>query len=179
MGIAESACCSRWEKMSPVNLLLFAGVVVGWSTSWLPLSLQLGVVAPEVSLFWRFLMAAPLMAVLAYFYGQTLWFNWCVHWRFAALGLCIFSGNFTLFYHTGIGVASGLLAVVFSTASLSNVLMAAAIGQTSPPVLYVAAALVGIGGVALLYVPELRASDTALKSLIVCLAGTLFFLQGT
>ena len=164
--------------MSPINLLLFVGVVFGWSTSWLPLSWQLGVVDPEVSLFWRFLMAAPLMAVLAYFYGQTLWFNWRVHWRFAALGLCIFSGNFTLFYHASIGVKSGLLAVVFSTASLVNVLMAAAIGHTRPPFLYVAAALVGIGGVALIYLPELQASGTAFKSLIFCLMGTVLFCTG-
>ena len=123
-------------------------------------------------------MAAPVMAVLALFFGQTLRFNWRVHWRFAALGLCIFSGNFALFYHAGSGVASGLLAVVFSTASLVNVIMEAMIGRTRPPMLHVVAALVGIGGVALLYWPELEMSDAAAKSLVFCLFGTLFFCTG-
>ena len=118
--------------MAPFDMLLYAGVVFGWSTSWLPLKWQLGVVAPEISLFWRFLMAAPMMALLAIMSGQSLRFNWRVHWRFAALGLFIFSGNFTLFYHAANGVASGLLAVVFSTASLVNVLMGAALGRQRP-----------------------------------------------
>ena len=162
----------------PFNILLYAGVLFGWSTSWLPLSWQLGVVAPEISLFWRFLMAAPMMLVLTILSRQTLWFGWRVHLRFAALGLCIFSGNFALFYHAGSGVASGLLAVVFSTASLVNVIMGSLIGRSLPPTLHVVAALIGVGGVALLYWPELQMSSVALKSLIFCLVGTLFFCTG-
>ena len=123
-------------------------------------------------------MAAPVMAALALLFGQTLRFNWRVHWRFAALGLCIFSGNFALFYHAGSGIASGLLAVVFSTASLVNVMMGAIIGRTRPPMLHVVAALIGIGGVAILYWPELQTSDAALQSLVLCLVGTLFFCTG-
>jgi len=164
--------------MTPFDLLLYAGVVFGWSTSWLPLKWHLGVVAPEISLFWRFLMAAPMMFLLAYISGQPTWFHWRLHWRFAALGLFIFSGNFTLFYHAANGVASGLLAVVFSTASLVNVLMTAALGRQRPPALHLLAAVVGISGVALLYWPELRVSDAALPSLVLCLIGTLFFCSG-
>ena len=123
-------------------------------------------------------MAAPVMVALALLFGQSLWFNWRVHWRFAALGLCIFSGNFALFYHASSGVASGLLAVVFSTASLVNVVMGAIIGRTRPPVLHVVAALIGVGGVAMLYWPELKMSDAALQSLVFCLFGTLFFCTG-
>ena len=123
-------------------------------------------------------MAAPMMALLALFFGQPLRFDYRVHWRFAALGLCIFSGNFALFYHAGSGVTSGLLAVVFSTASLVNVVMGALIGRTWPPMLHVMAALVGISGVAMLYWPELQVSDTALQNLVFCLVGTLFFCTG-
>ncbi len=123
-------------------------------------------------------MAAPVMAALAFVFGETLSFNWRMHWRFAALGLCIFSGNFALFYHAGSGVVSGLLAVVFSTASFVNVVMGAIIGRTWPPALHLVAALVGIGGVAILYWPELEMSDAALQSLIFCLFGTLFFCTG-
>ena len=130
--------------MAPFDMLLYAGVVFGWSTSWLPLKWQLGVVAPEISLFWRFLMAAPMMAVLAIMSGHSLRFDWRVHWRFAALGLFIFSGNFTLFHHAASGVASGLLAVVFSTASVVNVLMGAALGRQLPPMRHLLAAF-GVG----------------------------------
>ena len=43
--------------MKPFELLLYSMVVFGWSTSWLPLRWQLGVVAPEVLLLWRFVIA--------------------------------------------------------------------------------------------------------------------------
>ena len=55
--------------MAPFDMLLYAGVVFGWSTSWLPLKWQLGVVAPEISLFWRFLMAALPLSPM-----QRWWF---------------------------------------------------------------------------------------------------------
>ena len=164
--------------MSVYNILLFVGVVFGWSTSWLPLTWQLGVVTPEVSLFWRFLMATPMMVALAYFSGQNLSFVWRTHWRFALLGLCIFSVNFTLFYYAGNSVASGLLAVVFSTASLVNVLMNAAIAKVRPRTSHLLASLVGIGGVILLFWTELQMSNLALQSLALCLLGTLFFCSG-
>ena len=51
--------------MTPRDYLLYAVVVFGWSTSWYPLKLQLGVVAPEVSLFWRYFFSAILMFVVA------------------------------------------------------------------------------------------------------------------
>ena len=44
--------------------------------------------------------------------------------------------------------------------------------------LHVMAALIGIGGVAMLYWPELKMSDAALQSLVFCLFGTLFFCTG-
>ena len=40
---------------------LYAAVVLLWGTSWLALHLQLGVVAPEVSVTWRFAIAAAIM----------------------------------------------------------------------------------------------------------------------
>ena len=107
--------------MKPFELLLYGMVVFGWSTSWLPLKWQLGVVAPEVSLLWRFLIAATVMFVVSFSLGQSLKFEWRTHLRMALLGLCIFSTNFVFFYHAGKGVTSGLLAVVFSSASLVNV----------------------------------------------------------
>ena len=164
--------------ISRLDALLFAVVVFGWSTSWLPLKWQLGVVAPEISLFWRFLIAAPMMMVIACLCGYPLRYGWRAHSRFAVLGLCIFSVNFTLFYYAGMQVASGMLAVAFATAALVNVLMEAGLGRRAPRLLHLGAALIGISGVALLYWPELHLSDGALHSLILCFIGTLFFCSG-
>ena len=164
--------------MKPFELLLYSMVVFGWSTSWLPLKWQLGVVAPEVSLLWRFVIAATVMFVISIYLRQSLLFNWRTHLRLALLGLCIFSTNFAFFYHGGKGVASGLLAVVFSSASLVNVLMMAVLGRSRPRIAHLLAAMVGLTGVVCLFWPELQLSNTALTSLALCLIGTLFFCTG-
>ena len=164
--------------MKPFELLLYSMVVFGWSTSWLPLKWQLGVVAPEVSLLWRFVIAAAVMFFISIYLRQSLMFNWRTHLRLALLGLCIFSTNFAFFYHGGKGVASGLLAVVFSSASLVNVLMIAVLGRSRPRIAHLLAAMVGLTGVVCLFWPELQLSNTALTSLALCLIGTLFFCTG-
>ena len=164
--------------MARLDWFLYAVVVFGWSTSWLPLKWQLDMVAPEVSLFWRFLIAAPLMVALVFVSGQSMRHGWRAHLHFAALGLCMFSVNFTLFYYAGKEVASGMLAVVFASASLVNVVMEAALGRRVPRLSHVLATSVGIGGVTLLYLPELQASSRAFYSLLLCGAGTLFFCSG-
>ncbi len=164
--------------MKPFEVLLYSMVVFGWSTSWLPLKWQLGVVAPEVSLLWRFVIAATVMFVTSIYLRQSLMFHWRTHLRLALLGLCIFSTNFAFFYHAGKGVASGLLAVVFSSASLVNVLMTAILGRSRPRIAHLLAAVVGLTGVVCLFWPELQLSNTALTSLALCLIGTLFFCTG-
>jgi len=65
------------------NLSLFAGCVAIWSTTWLAITFQPGGVPPEVSVAWRFLLAAlvavgfsagPLLSMfgLRLFFGQPL-----------------------------------------------------------------------------------------------------------
>ena len=64
-------------------------------------------------------------------------------------------------------MASGLLAVAFSLASLVNVLMEAALGRSQPRLSHLFAALIGIMGVALLYWPELVFRRLLFRSLDV------------
>ena len=164
--------------MKPIEFLLYCVVVFGWSTSWLPLKWQLGVVTPEVSLFWRFLIAATVMFIISFSLRQSLKFDWRTHLHTALLGLFIFSTNFAFFYHGGKGVTSGLLAVVFSAASLVNVLMTSVLGRSRPRFAHLLAAGVGLSGVVCLFWQELQLTETALTSLCLCLIGTLFFCTG-
>ena len=164
--------------MSPRDYLLYTLVIFGWSTSWLPLKGQVGLVAPEVSVLWRFIIASALCFLIARLKGLKLKFSLMLHLRFAALGLFIFSTNFTLFYYASPHLASGLLAVVFSTASMMNILMVAGLTQTTPPLRQLVASAIGLGGIILIFLPELRLSPQALPALLLCIAGTLCFCAG-
>ena len=93
--------------MRPLDLLLYASVVFAWATSWYPLSLQMGVVAAEVSLVWRFAIAATMMFAISRWRGVALRHGRDEHLRFAVLGVFLFSTNF---YNASLFAASGLLA---------------------------------------------------------------------
>lgn len=164
--------------MRPFDYLLYAGVLVGWSTSWYPLSLQVNGIAPEVSLVWRFLLAALLMTGFTMSRGVGLKFPWRDHLSFMGMGISLFSSNFCLFYYASLFTASGLLAVMFSMASLINVLMVAALTKTAPPRLQLGAALIGILGVAVIFLPEIQVAGTAWIAAALCTVGTLFFCTG-
>ncbi|NCF49207.1 MAG: EamA family transporter [Bacteroidetes bacterium] len=164
--------------MRPVDYLIYGIVLFGWSTSWYPLTLQLGVVAPEVSLTWRFTFATILMFVITRIDGHSFRFSWRYHLRFLCFGFSFFSCNFVLFYYGGMYAPSGLLAVVLSTSSLLNVLMVAGVSRKAPPRMQLGAAIVGLGGIALIFWPQLQMSPTALISLAFCFGGTLLFCVG-
>lgn len=164
--------------MRPFEFLLYVAVVFGWSTSWYPLSLQLGVVAPEVSLVWRFAISGLMMVGICKLRGIDLRFGRAEHGRFLMLGMALFSTNFALFYNASLYAASGLLAVMLSMASLINVGLVAAINRRPPPLLQLAAALTGLAGLGLVFIPELQMSPTALTAMAFGLAGTISFCIG-
>ena len=100
--------------MTRGDLALYAMVVFAWGTSWIGLKLQLGVVAPEVSVLWRYLIAAAIMLAWACIAGSRLAYPLEDHVRFFLTGVCAFSMNFVLMFYAGYTVTSGLLAGVFS-----------------------------------------------------------------
>ncbi|MAK17196.1 MAG: EamA family transporter [SAR116 cluster bacterium] len=164
--------------MRPYEFFLYVAVIVGWSTSWYPLSLQLGVVAPEVSLVWRFSISGLMMFGICALSGIDLRFGRAEHGRFLMLGMALFSTNFALFYNASLYAASGLLAVMLSMASLINVGLAAVVNRRPPPLLQVVAALTGLAGLGLVFLPELQMSSTVLTSMAFGFAGTISFCIG-
>jgi len=164
--------------MRPFDFLLYAGVVFAWSTSWYPLSLQMGVVPAEVSLVWRFSAAVILMFAICRWRGVKLAFGRAEHLRFATLGVFLFSTNFFLFYNASLYAASGLLGVILSTSSLINVLMVAALNRSSPPPLQLAASVTGLVGLGLIFAPELQVEPRVGIAMMFGGAGTLSFCIG-
>ena len=139
--------------MKPFDILLYVLVVIGWSTSWLPLKWQVGEIAPEVSLVWRFVIAGSLVMVITRLSGAGA----AAVGRGVALsiGLFLFSTNYFFFYTGALVLASGLLAVVFASASLINLFFSAAVFRTPITPLGLVASALGFAGILLLYWPEI------------------------
>src|SRR3546814_9820583 len=120
---------------------------------------QVGVVAPELSVCYRFAIAAVLVFVWAFAARQRLRFGWRTHVLLAAMGLCMFSFNFYFFYLAAAFLTSGLLAVVFSMTVVLNIVNGRLLlGRRASPRTLVAAGL-GLAGIAALFWPEVERFD--------------------
>ena len=167
--------------LGALDFALFATIVLVWGSSWLPLKLQLGVVAPEVSGVWRFSFAAALMFCWLLIARQRIRFGAADHLRFAILGALLFCLNFALAMYGAAYLTSGLLAVVFSLASVITPLLAAALGRAQLEGRVLTGAVLGTVGVALLFGPEVAAADASRDTAIglgYVFAATLFFCVG-
>ena len=161
-------------------LPLYALVVVIWGTTWMAMKLQLGAVPLEVSIAYRFALATVVL-----FAWLALTRQWRVPRgravpRVLGQGLCLFSLNFVCFMHASETLASGLIAVVFSSASLWNALLARLIyGRKLAPNV-VAGGVLGLVGLIALFAPELRlgSQHASLHGLLWALGGTLCFSCG-
>jgi drug/metabolite transporter (DMT)-like permease len=137
------------------NLLLFFLPSLIWGTTWLAIKFQLGVVAPEVSVGWRFALASLLLLAWCAVRGVPLRFTLRDHGRLALLGLLLFGLNYVLVYRSEQHLTSGLVAVVFAFLVFWNLLGARVLFGTPAPREVVIGAALGVGGVALLFWPEL------------------------
>ena len=141
------------------NVSLYLTVVLAWGTTWLAIKFQLGVVEPEVSLVYRFALAALLVFGWAALRRERLRFPWRDHLAFAVMGVCLFSTNFYVFYLAAEDLTSGLLAVLFSTASIINIINARIFLGRPLNGRVVAGALCGFTGIATVFWPELATFD--------------------
>ncbi len=158
------------------NIALYAIVVAAWGASWLAIQGQLGVVAPEVSVAYRFALAAAIMLVVCVAGRRRMGFGLRDHAFMALQGMLLFSTNFYLVYLGSQYLSSGQVAVAFSTLVVMNMIGAAIFfGAAVRPRMVIGAGF-GIGGLTLVFWPEIAAFDLSREGtlgLILVLAGTL------
>jgi len=179
--LAERQATPFTRPMQGLDYSLYAVVVFAWSTSWIALKLQLGTIAPEVSLTWRFTIAALVMFAVAILRGERLRFPLADHLRFAGLGFFLFSMNFVQFYHGGVALPSGLLAVIFSLAAVFNMLLGAVFLGLRIDRRVLIGATLGFAGVALMFWPQIAGTQFdrhAAIGLALCIGGTITFCIG-
>ena len=164
-----------------MNSLLYALVVFIWGTTWIALKWQLGIVPIPQSIAYRFALAAVVM------FGVLVWRRQLVRprgdavWLVAAQGVCLFCLNFVCFLNASETLPSGLIAVVFSTSTLWNVLLARLIHGRRLASQVVGGGIVGLAGLLFLFWPQIsgHAGDVGtLIGLVWALGGTLCFSSG-
>lgn len=173
---------SQDTAFSPADGLLYVAAVLIFGTGWLPLKLQLGVVAPEVSGVWRFLAATLVMFALLAGSGGRVLFPPRDHLLFAAMGATLFCVNFVTFYYAGYHLPSGLMSVIFALSAVIIPFLSAALLGVPLRRRVLAGAAAGVAGVALVFGPAVMEGGGmtgAGLGLALALVGTLSFSLGS
>jgi drug/metabolite transporter (DMT)-like permease len=137
------------------NLQLFAACVLIWGSTWIAITFQLGSVAPEASVFYRFLLASALVFAYCLARRLPLRFTLREHGWSALFGVLMFSVSYVFVYYAEQHVVSGLVAVGYSASPLLGMLgMRAFFGTPMTRKVALGSAL-GIVGIALVFAPEL------------------------
>lgn len=156
------------------NFTLYVAAVLIWGSTWILINFQIGTVAPEVSVVYRYAIATVLIMAFALLRKENLRFGVRDHLRFVLLGLFLFSFNYIATYSAQMYIPSALNAVAFSTMVWMNILNSRLFfGTRVEPKVWLGASL-GMFGVLVLFWPEVSAISFSDKTLI----GASFSLSG-
>jgi drug/metabolite transporter (DMT)-like permease len=136
------------------NLQLFAACVLIWGSTWIAITFQLGSVAPEASVFYRFLLASALLFAYCLARRLPLRYTPREHGWIALLGVLMFSVSYVFVYYAEEHVVSGLVAVGYSASPLLGMLGMRAFFGTPMTRRLALGSVLGIAGIALVFAPE-------------------------
>ena len=156
------------------NLFLYIVTVMVWGSTWIAIEYQLGTVAPEVSVFYRYTLAATLLFAWCVARGLKLRFSLASHARFALLGLLLFGLNYVVTYHAQQYITSALTAIAFSTMLWMNIINSRIFFGVRFDARVVAGSLFGVAGIAALFLPQVESasfSDATFYGAALCVSG--------
>lgn len=158
------------------NATLYLVTVLIWGSTWLAIKFQLGVVAPELSIAYRFALAALLLFVFSLFRRLPLRFSIRTHGFFALQGFLLFSLNYILVYMAEGYLTSGLVAIIFSFIIVLNVVFGAVFLRNPVRAQVIIGAALGLIGLALVFLPELSSlslSSQKVLGIVLALISTV------
>jgi len=156
--------------------LAFAACVLIWGSTWYAIEWQLGFVGKEWSLTYRYAIATLVIWAYCLFKRYSFGFSHRLHIYMAGTGFFLFSGNYILVYLGTEYLSSGLVAVSFSLLSFLNILNARLFLGIPIKAKTLAAAVIGVVGLALIFKPEIQEFnlvDKTMLGLMICIGATV------
>ncbi|WP_341364395.1 EamA family transporter [Thalassospira sp. SN3W] len=164
-----------------MTALLFLIVTACWGFTWYAIKLQIGPIPIEMSIFYRFLLAAVVLCGFLILSRKWRPVPWRAHPWIVLLGCGLFGINFILMYSATGYIASGIVAVIFTTSTIFNALGNWAFYGQRPGLRFVLGAAFGLGGIACLFANQIYAlshNPHAITGLLLALGGTAVFSMG-
>lgn len=155
--------------------LLYLIVVLIWGSSWIGIEYQAGPVPALLSIGYRFLLASGMLLAYCLVTRRSLRFSRTDHGWMVLQGLSLFCLNYLMFYWSAQDLTSGLLAIIFSTMSVMNLVNGAIFMRHRIDARVALAAVIGLAGLCCVFWPEVsgaEASGRTLTGLGLSLIGT-------
>ncbi len=134
--------------------VLYAIVVLVWGSTWFAIRFQLGVVAEEISVAYRFAIAAACLFVFARLQGQSLTIRASAYPFVVLQGVLMFSIAYILVYVSTNYVTTGLIALLYSLIVICNGAFERLFFGTPFDARLAIASCVGLFGTSLVFWPE-------------------------
>ncbi len=139
-----------------MNLSLYLLTVLIWGTTWIAIKLQMGEVAVAASIAYHFALASAVLFVMLWFSGRLQPLDRRGQGICLMQGLCLFCLNFLCFYTASQWIHSGLIAVIFSTATLWNAINARLFFRQRIAANVLLGGALGLAGLGLLFWPGMK-----------------------
>jgi drug/metabolite transporter (DMT)-like permease len=158
-----------------VPFIVFTGI---WGSTWIVIRGQLGIVPPQWSVAYRFVIAAAAMAIVAAFKRESLRLGGKGVLAAVFLGFTQFCVNFDAVYLAERHITSGVVATVFALLVIPSSLLAWAFLGQRPTRRFAWSSAVAVIGIALLFVHELRAHAASARAVAAGIALTFVGMLG-
>ena len=158
------------------NFVLFATPALIWGSTWFAITFQLGQVDPLISVVYRFLLAGVLLIGYCLIRKVKLKFTIREHMFMAIQGFFLFGVNYWLVYQSEQYIASGLVAVAFSTMIFMNSGFGAIFLGRPINKKVMLAALAGLSGTIVIFwneISQMDLSDDVLKGTILAISSVV------
>lgn len=163
------------------KIFLFVIPALIWGSTWYAIKFQLGVVAPLVSVIYRFALAAVILVGFCLLTKRSLKFSRKVHLRVALQGLLLFGMNYWLIYQSEEYLSSGLVAVGFSTLIFFNIFFGGLFLGNRIGKKVIFSAIFGLTGTAIIFKEELlefRGGNEGVKGLLFLISSVMIASMG-
>jgi len=157
------------------NSFLYLITVLIWGSTWVAINYQLGDVAPEASVTYRFALAALILFLFAKMKRLPMLFSLKQHGLFAVFGICLFGLNYLLLYNAQQHINSALACIAFSTLMLMNIVNAKVFFKTHITKQVYFGGAFGLFGIVTLFWPQLTDIELGAATFLglgPCLLGT-------
>lgn len=157
-------------------ILLYISVVLIWGSTWAAIPYQLGEVAAELSVAYRFGIAALFLYAYALLSGRRLRLPNNAYAFVFLQGTLLFCLNYFLVYYGAARITSGLVAVLFSSIVLFNAVFERVFFKKTIDARLIIAGFLGLSGIAMIFwreVSVLNFGDETVVGIAFIMAATI------